>query len=136
MSELDRRQFLKGLLGALAQGTGTILLASAAARAARGEQALKETEIPPPDQDVQRRADQLAAAWTRSEENAVAANEFLNVGWSPGWRNGGWPNGVWRNGHWRNGGWRNAGWRNGSWRNGGWRNGSWPNGAWRNSPRR
>lgn len=143
MSDLDRRQFLKGLLGAVVQGAGAVVLASATAKAARASSADADPTVEPP-KDLQDRADQLAMNWNRSEASAesastesnVEANEFLNVGWNPGFRNGGWPNGGWRNGGWGNGGWPNGGWRNGGWRNGGWRNGGWRNGGWLNATRR
>lgn len=143
MSDLDRRQFLRGLLGAVVQGAGAVVIASASAKAARAVESEKDSNEPPP-KDLQDRADQLAMNWNRAEvstESAVAessavANEFLNVGWNPGFRNGGWPNGGWRNGGWHNGGWPNGAWRNGGWHNGGWRNGGWRNGGWLNATRR
>jgi hypothetical protein len=139
MSDLGRRQFLKSLLGTVVQGAGAVVLAGASVRAARAAAAAPDTTDLPQD-DLLKRADQLAMNWTRAEANsesmtAAEANGFLNVGWNPGFRNGGWPNHGWRNGGWFNGGWPNGSWRNGGWRNGGWSNGAWRNGGWLNGSR-
>jgi hypothetical protein len=138
MSDFDRRQFLKGILGKLVQATGTVVVASAAASTARarGDQSEKAET---PREDVQERADRLAAAanFPAGEAEAVA-NAFLNGAFrnTPlgGFRNT--PLGAFRNaplGAFRNtplGAFGNGGWPNGGW--GGFRNGGWPNGAWRN----
>jgi hypothetical protein len=153
MSDQDRRQFLKGLLGRLVQSAGVVVLASAAASRAHGEQTTNDNS----QGDVRERADKLARNGRRAADGAEEPTQpvgFLNlsfgrppVGIRPpiaDWRNGGWDNGNiggWRNrggGNFRNGGWVNTGWPNGGlggWRNGGvggWTNGGWPNGGWRN----
>jgi hypothetical protein len=152
MSETDRRQFLKGLLGKLALATGTIVLGSTSAPAAQKPSSKpQENETPP--EDIQKRADQLAVEGP-SAECAAEANEFLNGAFrnTPlgGFRNtplGGFrntplgrfrntPMGGFRNtpiGSFRNvpgGSFGNGGWPNGGW--GGFHNGGWPNGGWMN----
>ena len=129
MSNFDRRQFLKGLLGKLAQAAGTVVVASVTASSARAQGGPPEEAGPAPD-GVQERADRLAAAANLSAEEAeAAANEFLNGAF----RNtplGGFGNGPL--GGFRNtplGGFGNGGWPNGHW--GGFGNGGWPNG-WNN----
>lgn len=129
MSELNRRQYLKKLLGQLVQTAGTVVLASAAASAASAQ--AQPTQEPPKDKppqdqggDIRDRADKLP----RPPEGETEADQFQVAFINTYWRNYGWGNG-WRNGGWRNGGWGN-GWGNGGWRNGGWRNG-WGNGGWR-----
>jgi len=145
MSDFDRRQFLRDVLNKLALATGTVVLASTAAPAAGTPSSTSEgTE--PPSEDIQKRADHLAAAESSSEENAAELNEFLNGAFrnTPfgGFRNtpfGGFRNtplgrfrntpvGSFRNtplGYFSNGGWPNGGW-------GGFGNGGWPNGGWVN----
>jgi hypothetical protein len=138
MSDFDRRQFLKGVLGKLAQAAGTVVVASAAARG-------KAEGADTPPESVQERADRLAATSDFLAEEA-GANEFLNGAFrnTPlgGFGNG--PLGGFRNtplGAFRNGGlggfrntplgaFGNGGWPNGVW--GGFRNGGWPNVGWRN----
>jgi hypothetical protein len=144
MSHIDRRLFLKDVLSKLALATGTVVLASTALPAAEAPGAAPEgTEVPP--EDIQKRADQLLAGESSSEETA-AANEFLNGAFrnTPfgGFRNtpfGGFRNtplGRFRNtplGGFRNtplGSFANGGWPNGGW--GGFGNGGWPNGGWIN----
>jgi rSAM-associated Gly-rich repeat protein len=154
MSDLDRRLFLKGILGTLAQAAGTAVVASAAAPTARA-QGYQPKEAETTSEDVQERADRLAAACNLPAEEAEAlANEFLNGAFrnTPlgGFRNtplggfgngplggfGNGPLGNFRNGPlggFRNtplGAFGNGGWPNGGW--GGFRNGGWPNGAWLN----
>jgi hypothetical protein len=146
MSNFDRRQFLKGILGKLTQAAGTVVVASATALVARAQGRQSEGAEAPPE-DVQERADRLAATSNCSAEEAEAgANEFLNGAFrnTPlgGFRNtplGGFRNtplGNFRNhplGGFRNtplGGFGNTGWPNGGW--GGFRNGGWPNGGWLN----
>ena len=143
MSDFDRRQFLKGILGKLVQATGTVVVASAAASTARAEGSHSAGAEPSPE-GVQERADRLAATVNFPAE--AEANEFLNgsfrntplggFGNGPlgGFRNT--PLGNFRNtpfGRFRNtplGSFGNGGWPNGGW--GGFRNGGWPNGGWHN----
>jgi hypothetical protein len=144
MSDFDRRQFLKDILGKLVQTSGTVVVAVAAvsiARAQENDSEGAETK----HEDIQERADRLAA--TEDIPAAPEPNEFLNGAFrnTPlgGFRNT--PLGGFRNtplGGFRNtpfSGFRNtplgSAWGNGGWGNGGWggfRNGGWPNGAWRN----
>jgi hypothetical protein len=144
MSDFDRRRFLKGILGALAQAAGTVVVASTAATATAQGQPPEGSETPPGD--VQDRADRLATDGAFSGE-FVAANEFRNGGFRDtplgSFRNT--PVGSFRNtpvGNFRNGplgGFRNTplghftngGWPNGPW-GGGWHNGGWPNWGWKN----
>jgi hypothetical protein len=129
MSDLDRRQFLRGILGALAGAGGSVVLASAAVPAPETQAKQPDAAGPPPE-DVQERADRLAGAGTC--EGGGAAGEFLNINVNRPFLNGGWPNGLWRNLPWGNG-WYNGWWNNLPWRNG-WHNGIWRNGlgGWRN----
>jgi hypothetical protein len=138
MSDFDRRQFLKGILGKLVQAIGTVVVASATASLARAQGRQSEEANPPPE-GVQERADRLAATGKFPAEEAEAgANEFLNGAFrnTPlgGFRNT--PLGNFRNaplGAFRNtplGAFGNGGWPNGGW--GGFRNGGWPNGGWLN----
>jgi hypothetical protein len=144
MSSFDRRQFLKGLLGQLSQVAGTVVVASAAVTAKAQEQPSEATE--PNKEDIQERADRLAASADQQPGDTAEPNEFLNGAFrnTPigGFRNT--PVGGFRNtpiGGFRNGpvgGFRNTpigAFRNGAWPNGGWggfHNGGWPNHAWRN----
>jgi hypothetical protein len=149
MSDFDRRQFLKGILAKLTQAAGAVVVATSLARA-HGHSA-EEAETP--TEDVQERADQLAATGSLQAEEAEA-NEFLNGAFRNNplgsFRNG--PVGAFRNtplgnfrngpaggfrntplGSFANGGWPNGGWGGGGgFGNGGWPNGGWPNGVWRN----
>jgi hypothetical protein len=160
MSNFDRRQFLKGILGNLVQAAGTVVVASATVSLAMGQERQCKEANPLPE-GVQERADRLAATGDFPAEEAEAeANEFLNGGFrnTPlgGFRNT--PLGAFRNtplgnfrntplggfrntplGSFGNGGWPNGGWGggfgNGGWPNGGWGgfgNGAWPNVGWRN----
>jgi hypothetical protein len=152
MSDIDRRLFLKGVLCKLALTTGTVVLASVAVSTAKAQE--KQTASANPPEDLQGRADRLAAsANSQDEETLAAANEFLNGAFrnTPigAFRNGGLggfrntplgnfrnsPIGGFRNtplGSFANGGWPNGGWPNGGWPNAGFRNGGWPNFGWRN----
>src|SRR5262249_14146591 len=139
MSNFDRRQFLKGLLGKLAQAAGTVVVASAAVAAAKAQAGQPEGAATPP-KDIQERADQLAAS-CESPAAEAPLSEFLNGAFrnTPvgAFRN--LPFGAFRNtpiGAFRNGpvgGFRNGpmgGFGNGGWPNGGWggfHNGGWPN---------
>jgi hypothetical protein len=138
MSDIDRRRFLKGILGGLAQVAGTVVVASAAAAQSQVAE--------PTAEDVLERADRLAESALVPDEDVDAMCAFLNGGFrntplggfanSPfgGFRNT--PLGTFRNGPvggFRNtplGAFGNGGWPNGGW--GGFRNGGWPNGVWRN----
>ncbi len=117
MTNSNRRQFLKGVLGAL---TGTVVLASStSSHAATADQPTPEPQ-PGKPADIQERAEQIAnAAGTAEEEVLVRA--FVNGGFrngiGGGFRNGGFANGG---GGFRNGGFRNGvggGFRNGAFRN-------------------
>jgi hypothetical protein len=147
MSNFDRRQFLKSILGKLVQTAGTVVVASAAAARTQGDES-PETATPP--EDVRGRADRLAA--NGNVPDAADASQLPRPG---GFRNtplgsfhnaplGGFRNtplGAFRNspvGGFRNtplGAFGNTGWPNGGWPNGGWggfQNGGWPNVGWRN----
>jgi hypothetical protein len=145
MSTLDRRRFLKEALGILVQAAGTVVVASVAASTARAQgPELTTTEMG--GNDVQARADRLAASGGCVPEDAAEPGLFRNGGWrnTPvgGWRNtpvGSFRNtpvGAFRNtplGAFRNtpvGPFGNGGWPNGGW--GGFQNGGWPNMGWRN----
>jgi hypothetical protein len=150
MSDIDRRQFLKGILGKLAQA-GTVVVASAVASTAPVQGRESET----PAEGVQERAERLTASGNFPAEGAESgATAFLNGAFrntplgsfrnTPlgGFRNtplGNFRNGAlggFRNtplGSFRNsnlGNFGNGGWPNGGW--GGFNNGGWPNGAWHN----
>lgn len=149
MSDFDRRQFLKSLLGNLVQTAGTVVVASVAVSTVKGQGQPPEG-AENSQENVQERADRLAASGNFSAEPAApGANEFLNGAFrnTPlgGFRNtpvGGFRNrplGAFRNtplggfrntplGSFGNGGWPNGG--IGGFRNGGWPNGGWPNGWW------
>jgi hypothetical protein len=151
MSDFDRRQFLKGILGKLAQTAGTVVIVSVAASTTRaGDHRTEAAEDSAAD--IQDRANRLAAKGASAggsgteSETAASANEFLNGGFrntplgafrnAPlgGFRNT--PLGAFRNaplGGFRNtplGAFANGGWPNGMW--GGFNNGGWPNVGWRN----
>jgi rSAM-associated Gly-rich repeat protein len=115
MAHSQRRQFLKDLLGGLARGTGTVVLATAAT-----VQAL--ARVPDrKDTDIQKRAEELAGA-AGAKEGELQINfvnrSFVNRG-GGGFRNGGFANGGggggFRNGAFANGG--GGGFRNGAFRN-------------------
>jgi hypothetical protein len=146
MSNFNRRQFLEGILGKLAQAAGAVVVASAAASTARAQANLSE-RAETPSEDVQKRVDQLAASDNLpTEDDEGGANAFLNGAFrnTPlgGFANGplsgfgNHPLGAFRNtplGRFRNtplGAFANGGWPNGGW--GGFRNGGWPNGGWHN----
>jgi hypothetical protein len=149
MSNFERRQFLKGILDKLVQAAGAVVVASASLARAQGGQ---PGGTDAPREDVQERADRLAATCNSPAEDAGAnAFAFLNGAFrnSPlgGFRNTpvgrfrNTPLGAFRNsplgrfrntplGSFGNGGWPNGGW--GGFGNGGWPNGGWPNGGWLN----
>jgi len=117
MTHSHRRQFLKDFLGALAQGTGTIVLASAATAHALASVTGSQNT------DIQQRAQKLAEAAGTDEENLqvnFVNRAFRNVGGGGGFANGGFRNGG------GGGGFANGGFRNGG---GG---GGFANGAFRN----
>jgi hypothetical protein len=119
MAHSHRRQFLKDLLGTLAQGAGTIVLASAAATDALANVAGRQ------DTDIQKRAEELAGAAGASEEELQV--HFVNRGF----RNVGGGGGGFANRGFRNGG-VGGGFANGGFRNGGVGGGGFRNGAFRN----
>ena len=134
MSDFDRRQFIKEILSKMAL-TGTVVLASTSAPAV--------ASASPPGgsaEDIQERADQIAAGDTTAETNQwlggfrnTPLGAFRN-GPLRGFRNT--PLGAFRNnplGAFRNtplGTFGNGGWPNGGWS--GFRNGGWPNYVWDN----
>jgi hypothetical protein len=157
MSNLDRRQFLKSILGKLVQTAGTVVVASAAASLAKAQGNESEAATTPPE-DVRERADRLAATGNVPDEADPAQlfrpggfrntplGSFINRPLGS-FRNT--PIGAFRNtpvdafrntpvdafrntpgGVFANGGWPNGGWPNGGW--GGFHNGGWPNFGWRN----
>jgi hypothetical protein len=146
MSNFDRRQFLKGVLSKLVQTAGTVVVASVAVSTAKAHDN-QAGEAEASLEDIQKRADRLAAAGNSAGEGPAAeSNEFLNGGFrntplgafrnAPlgGFRNT--PLGAFRNaplGGFRNtplGAFGNSGWPNGGF--GGFQNGGWPNVGWRN----
>jgi rSAM-associated Gly-rich repeat protein len=115
MAHSDRRQFLKDLLGTLAQGAGTIVLATAATAQALADVPGDENS------DIQRRAEELAGAVGADEQDLQVsfANRAFRNGFGGGFRNGGFRNGG-VGGGFANGGFRNGyggGFRNGAFRN-------------------
>ena len=115
MTEPQRRQFLKDLLGALAQGAGAVVLASAVPARAEAQAASGENE------DIQKRAEELAEAAGAEEEDLLVnfVNRAFRNGYGGGFRNAGFRNGG-VGGGFRNGGFRNGyggGFRNGAFRN-------------------
>jgi hypothetical protein len=147
MAHSHRRQFLKDLLGTLAQGAGAIVLASAAAARATAQATTGR------DADIQKRAEDLARAAGANEEELEANGAIRNVGvGGVGFRNaafrngGGFGGGAFRNaavggggfggGAFRNGGFANGGFGGGAFRNaaaaGGFGGGAFRNGAFRN----
>ena len=117
MAHTHRRQFLKDLLGTLAQGAaGTIVLASAAATQAPAQVANGQ------DADIQRRADELAAAAGTGEEDVPVnfVNGAFRKGGGGAFKNGGFANGG-GGGAFKNGGFANGG-GGGAFRNGAFRN--------------
>jgi hypothetical protein len=117
MAHSNRRQFLKNLLGSLAQGAGTIVLASAATAQALGNVSNGNNT------DIQKRADELAGAAGAAEDDLPI--KFVNRAFrnrvGGGFRNGGFANrGV--GGGFRNGGFANGRVGGGAFRNGAFRN--------------
>jgi hypothetical protein len=126
MSNLDRRRFLKDVLGKLAQATGVVVLASASAPPAEAAESKPEGSESPPE-DIRNRADLLTASGNLPPGVAEAeALGFLNIGVRRpglGWRNGGWrvaagvtaagttAGGTHRLAQWRLAQWRLAQWR-------------------------
>jgi hypothetical protein len=138
MTDFDRREFLKRLLGSLAQASGAVVVATAAAKPSAAAESSTH--------GVQERADRLAESSLVPDENADSACAFLNGAFrnTPVGRFNNLPLGGFRNtplgsfhngpvGGFRNtplGSFGNGGWPNGGW--GGFRNGGWPNFGWRN----
>jgi rSAM-associated Gly-rich repeat protein len=115
MALSHRRQFLKDFLGTLVQGTGSIVLASAATARALAQGTSGQST------DIQKRAEELAEAAGASEEELEInfVNRAFRNGYGGGFRNGGFRNGGYGGGF-RNGGFRNGyggGFRNGAFRN-------------------
>ena len=102
MAQPHRRQFLKDLLGTLAQGAGTVVLAAAATAHARAQVASGQNT------DIQKRAEGLAGAAGASEEDLLVnfVNRAFRNGGGGGFRNGGFANGGGGSGF-RNGAFRN-----------------------------
>ena len=115
MAHSHRRQFLKDLLGTLAQGAGSIVLASAATAHALAHATGSQGT------DIQKRAEELARAAGANEQDLEI--NFVNRGfrnrYGGGFRNGGFRNGG-VGGGFANGGFRNG--YGGGFRNGGFRN--------------
>ena len=115
MAHSPRRQFLKDLLGTLAQGAGTVVLASAATAHAQAHTTSDQNS------DIQKRAEELAEAAGANEEDLLVnfVNRAFRNGIGGGFRNGGFRNGGvgggFANGGFRNGG--GGGFRNGAFRN-------------------
>jgi rSAM-associated Gly-rich repeat protein len=115
MAHSNRRQFLKDLLATLAQGTGAIVLASAATARALADGTSGQTT------DIQKRAEELGRAAGADEDDLQVSfvNRAFRNGAGGGFRNGGFRNaGV--GGGFRNGGFANGyggGFRNGAFRN-------------------
>jgi rSAM-associated Gly-rich repeat protein len=115
MTSPERRQFLKDVLGVLAKGTGTIVLASAATPHVLAR------VTGSPSTDIQKRAEALAGAAGANEHDLVVnfVNRAFVNGGGGGFRNGGFANGggggAFRNGGFANGG--GGGFRNGAFRN-------------------
>ena len=100
MAHSHRRQFLKEFLGTLAQGAGTIVLASAATARALAHGTGGQNA------DIQKRAEELAGAAGADEEDLQInfVNRAFRNGGGGGFRNGGFANGG---GGFRNGAFRN-----------------------------
>jgi rSAM-associated Gly-rich repeat protein len=118
MADSHRRQFLKDLLGTLARGAGSIVLASAATAKASAQLTSGRNT------DIQKRAEELAGTAGANEE--VLLSNFVNRAFANA-RGGG---GAFRNGGFANGG--GGGFRNGGFANGGGGGGAFRNGAFRN----
>jgi rSAM-associated Gly-rich repeat protein len=119
MAHPHRRQFLKDFLGNLAQGAGTIVLASAATAHAQAHVTSDQNT------DIQQRAEELAEAAGTNEDDLLVNfvnRAFRNGGGGGGFRNGGFANGRGGGGAFRNGGFANGGGGGGAFRNGGFRN--------------
>jgi hypothetical protein len=129
MAHSDRRQFLKDFLSALARGTGTIVIATAATVQALASVTGNRNT------DIQKRAEELAEAAGASEDNVPISffnRAFANGGGGGGFRNGAFANGG-GGGGFRKGGFANGaggGFANGGFANGG--GGGFRNGAFRN----
>jgi hypothetical protein len=80
MAHSHRRQFLKEFLGTLAQGAGTIVLASAATAQALAHVTTGQNT------DIQKRAEKLAGAAGAKEEDLLA--NFVNRAFRNGYRGG------------------------------------------------
>jgi rSAM-associated Gly-rich repeat protein len=117
MAHSQRRQFLKDLLSTLAQGAGSIVIASAATAQALAHLSTNQNT------DIQKRAEDLADAAGATEEDLQInfVNRAFANGFGGGFRNGGFANGGFGGGF-RNGGFVNGGLGGGGFRNGAFRN--------------
>jgi hypothetical protein len=118
MADSHRRQFLKEILATMAQGAGTIVIASAATAHALAQVTSGQ------DTDIQKRAEELATAAGADEEDLEC--NFVNRGFRNRVGGGGFRNGGFRNGG-IGGGFANGGFRNGGFGGGGFRNGAFRN---------
>lgn len=134
MTLSHRRQFLKDLLGTLAQGAGTVVLATATTAEALANVTSSQNA------DIQKRAKELAETAGADKEDLQVNffnRAFRNAyggGFGGGFRNGGFVNGGFGGGGFRNGGFANGAF-GGGFRNGGFANGfggGFRNGAFRN----
>jgi hypothetical protein len=141
MDLLSRRQAFKVFLDSVLGTAGTVVLATAVmpARAAGAGVSGLGTE---PANDLQQRANQLAARAGNQQSCSAASNEFVN-GFRNTFANGGFHNTTsTTSGGFHNGGFVNGGFHNGSttsggsssstFHNGGFVNGGFANGAFRN----
>jgi cytoplasmic tRNA 2-thiolation protein 1 len=124
MSQVNRRECLKGFLNGLLQTAGTVVLASSVlpARAAEGD------NVNPGDdsgKELEQRANQVAS--THGPRPEGEGEEFC------AFVNGAFRNAGFANGGFRNAGFRNAGFANGGFHNGGFTNGGFTNGGFRNA---
>jgi hypothetical protein len=113
MAHSNRRQFLKDLLGTLAQGAGTIVLATSATARALADSPGDENS------DIQKRAEDLPGGVNEQDLQVSFFNRAFRNGIGGGFRNGGFRNAGFGGGF-RNGGFRNGyggGFRNGAFRN-------------------
>jgi rSAM-associated Gly-rich repeat protein len=125
MSLLNRRQALKALLGGALQTAGTVVVASWVLPAGDAR-----AEAPEAGQDVQQRADHLAANRREQQPEPPAGAQISGFRNAGAFSNGGFNNGG--GGAFRNGGFANGGFSNAGFRNGGFANGAFRNGAFRN----
>jgi hypothetical protein len=138
MSQMDRRQSLKLLLGGLIQTAGTVVLAKTVLPAQAAASEVQQQA----QKDLAQRADRIAEAQGAcrdgtGQQPCAFANAFGNSFNNGGFNNGGGSGGAFKNGGFANGGGAAAGaFRNGGFANGGgggaFRNAGFANGAFRN----